>query len=228
MVFTSHRIGIVSHNISIVSGSRNPTSRHLMDRSGFCFSHVYTTRRGGVILKLIHVVWRSEKNTSEGEKKSDFLPSHKEKSFTSGNTGSPAQCWAVKEAEEGIDVAGSPRMDARCKELPQLSEWSPRTDTNDQNLVSPGLTFRIINVGTRIATHSRTSTPTVRVSIVRPATRVTRFTIFDRAGGNHFYDRHRSFVFQETEISILCTECLFILISININNLITELGSIGV
>lgn len=67
----------------------------------------------------------------------------------------------MKEAE-GVDVAGSLEWTIGAKRC--HDRWNgPRTDANDQKLVSPGPTSRIINVGTRTAL-SRTPTPAGRDS----------------------------------------------------------------
>lgn len=101
---------------------------------------------------------------------------------------------------EGVDVAGRSRMADRCKEEP--SECGPRTNANDQKLVSPGLTSRIINVGTRTATLSKTPISAARDSIVHHATRVTRLMVLDcnriaiiKIDNGIDFPSHKSFMF---------------------------------
>jgi len=79
------------------------------------------------------------------------------------NTGSPVQCRALKEAGERVDARRqvAPEWTTECNECRGDCPNGPRT--NDQTLVSLGLTFGIINVGTRAP-----STPPARVSIILP------------------------------------------------------------
>jgi len=60
----------------------------------------------------------------------------------------------------------APEWTAECNECRRDCPNGPRTDTNDQTLVSPGLTSRIINVGTRTATLVHSSWPSFHPVVV--------------------------------------------------------------